>query len=265
MATTTTPPNTVAARITYVLPPPDGVRPYQLVDPKSGVKEENVVLTAHDVLIENIRGKEHLYTLDNAGFQFYKRPTKHTFSGDKEIEEYYRESTETIKELTGASRVLLYDPREFVQTSLALTMNNMLSNAPIPTVRRRRRTGEDVDDSMKNRQPAAQVHVDISAASSIAQVHHRFPSEAPDLLRRRFQIINLWRPIGNPAYDSPVAFCTYNSVDPKRDTFPVARLHQGYEGEALGIKYSPNHQWKYLRGMTPDEMVLIKKSVFSFF
>lgn len=26
----------------------------------------------------------------------------------------------------------------------------------------------------------------------------------------------------------------------------------------MGVKYNPKHQWKYVRGMTPDEFVLIK-------
>ena len=30
------------------------------------------------------------------------------------------------------------------------------------------------------------------------------------------------------------------------------------EGETLGVKYSENYRWKYLRGMTPEEVVLIK-------
>lgn len=42
------------------------------------------------------------------------------------------------------------------------------------------------------------------------------------------------------------------------DTFPVALIFPKREGETLGVKYNPNHKWKYLHGMTPDEIVLIK-------
>ena len=115
---------------------------------------------------------------------------------------------------------------------------------------------------MKKRQPASQAHVDLSGDGAIGQVHRFFPpNEIPDLLRRRFQVINLWRPIGNPAYDHPLALCPYDCVDPKRDTFPVTRFYATHVIGALGIKYTPNYQWKYLRGMTPDELVLIKMSV----
>ena len=103
-------------------------------------------------------------------------------------------------------------------------------------------------------------HVDQSLKSTTARVHrHLPPEEAPALLQRRFQIINLWRPIGKPAYDWPLALCDYRSVDPKNDTFPVALVFPDREpGETMAVKYNPKHEWKYLRGMTPDEFVLIK-------
>jgi len=55
---------------------------------------------------------------------------------------------------------------------------------------RRRQSGEG-QDSPVLRQPAGVVHVDQSAAASIARVHRPLPaSDVPDLLKRRFQIIN---------------------------------------------------------------------------
>jgi hypothetical protein len=126
------------------------------------------------------------------------------------------------------------------------------------TAIRRRRPGE-IDDSPDRRQPVAQAHVDQTTASAIARVHRHLPSkDAPALLRRRFQIINLWRPISHPAIDWPLALCDYRSVDPKSDTFPVALIYPDREGETMAISYNPNQKWKYFHGMTPDEIVLIK-------
>ena len=123
---------------------------------------------------------------------------------------------------------------------------------------RRRRPGE-ADDSPDRRQPVSQAHVDQTTASSIARVHrHLPPSDVPKLLERRFQIINLWRPIANPAIDWPLALCDYRSVDLKRDTFPIALVYPERRGETMGVKYDKNHKWKYLHGMTPEEIVLIK-------
>lgn len=64
--------------------------------------------------IEDVRGNEESFSLDSTGFQFYKRAAKHTaFNDNAEIEkEYYPESIDLLKELTGASRVVIFDHSE---------------------------------------------------------------------------------------------------------------------------------------------------------
>lgn len=101
------------ANLLYIVEPVDGVRPYQNVnaDPITGERPRNFEREEKSVVIENVRGKENYVSLDTAGFQFYRYPSKHTtFANDEEIrEEYYPESAELIKKVTGASRVELFD------------------------------------------------------------------------------------------------------------------------------------------------------------
>ena len=133
-----------------------------------------------------------------------------------------------------------------------------LVDSAVPLAIRRRRPGE-ADDSADRRQPVSQVHVDQTTASAIARVHRHLPaSEVPKLLENRFQIINLWRPIATPTLDWPLALCDYRSIDLKHEVIPVKLIFPDREGETLGVKYSENHKWKYLSGMTPEEFVLIK-------
>lgn len=123
---------------------------------------------------------------------------------------------------------------------------------------RRRRPGE-IDDSPQKRQPVPQVHVDQTKASATARVHRHLPvSDAPELLKHRFQIINLWRPINHPAWDWPLALCDYRSIDVERDLVPSTLKYPDHDGETLQVRYNPNHKWKYVKGMEPDEFVLIK-------
>jgi hypothetical protein len=141
-----------------------------------------------------------------------------------------------------------------------LTLPNFIAleiDKYLPAIRRRREG--QIDDSPGRRQPVSLAHVDQTTKSSIARVHRHLPPEdAPALLQRRFQIINLWRAISHPAVDWPLALCDYRSVDRENDTFPVALIYPNHEGETLGVTYNPNQKWKYLHGMTPDEFVLIK-------
>ena len=116
-------------------------------------------------------------------------------------------------------------------------------------------------DTPQTRQPVAGVHVDQTLKSSTARVHKHLPaSDVPALLQRRFQIINLWRPISHPALDWPLGLCDYRSVDPETDAFPVALIYpdSDHGGETMGIGYNENHKWKYYRGVTPEELILIK-------
>jgi len=123
---------------------------------------------------------------------------------------------------------------------------------------RRRRPGV-VNDGPQRRQPVSLVHVDQTTTSSVAHVHrHLPPSDAPVLLKRRFQIINLWRPISHPALDWPLALCDYRSVDVEKDLVPVALICPDREGETFCVKFNEAHKWKYMQGMKPDEFVLIK-------
>ncbi|KAI5117231.1 hypothetical protein M0805_009268, partial [Coniferiporia weirii] len=123
---------------------------------------------------------------------------------------------------------------------------------------RRRRPGE-IDDGPQKRQPVPLVHVDQTSASAVARVHrHLPPADAPGLLQRRFQIINLWRPIGRPALDHPLALCDFRSVDVKHDLVPSTLKYPDHDGETYTVRHNPAHKWKYLRGMEPNEVVLIK-------
>ncbi|KAG5653927.1 hypothetical protein H0H81_009284 [Sphagnurus paluster] len=234
------PPSTTCTtgKLSFFVPPRNGERAYQTinVDPKTGERATNFEREEREVVIENLRGKEDTATLDTAGFQLVHRPAKHTaFTEDEAVKrEYYPESVELIKELTGASRVVLFDH----------------------TIRRRR-PGE-IDDGPNKRQPVSQAHVDQTTASSIARVHRHVPEDATTLLQRRFQIINLWRPIAHPALDWPLTLCDYRSVDPKEDTVPIALVYPDHEGETLGVRYNPNQRWNYFRGVTPEEAILIK-------
>ncbi|KAG1898768.1 uncharacterized protein F5891DRAFT_955018 [Suillus fuscotomentosus] len=225
--------------LNYFVAPSDGSRPYTDISGNNAAGKliHNWGEDSHDMQVEDVRGKEELYKLDNAGFQYGREAPKHTsFLNDDEIErEYYPESIDLIKRVTGATKVVIFDH----------------------TIRRRR-PGES-DDNPQKRQPVSRAHVDQTPAASIARVHrHLPPAEAPSLLRRRFQIINLWRPISHAAVDWPLALCDFRSVDFEKDLMPVALIYPDREGETFGVRYNPNHQWKYLKAMTPEEFVLIK-------
>ncbi|KAJ7856703.1 hypothetical protein B0H14DRAFT_3085303 [Mycena olivaceomarginata] len=219
----------------FSVPPQDGSRAYLNINDPLG--DFNYTRKAHEITIHNLRGSESSATLDTTGFQLYNHPAKHTaFANNADIEkEYYPESIELIKKLTGASRVVLFDH----------------------TIRRRR-PGE-TDSTPDKRQPVAETHIDQTPKSAVARVHRHLPAEdVPELLKHRFQIINLWRPISHPAVDWPLALCDFRSVDQQKDVLPVALIYPDREGETYGVNYNSNQRWTYFSKVTPDELILIK-------
>ncbi|KAH7102228.1 hypothetical protein BKA62DRAFT_121732 [Auriculariales sp. MPI-PUGE-AT-0066] len=235
--------NVVTSSINYFTPPTDGSQPWGKAeaDPTTGEQQTNWERDPRQVQIENVRGCENEYELDTAGFSYHKRPTALTasdFDSDATIKErYYPESIEYLKEVTGARKVILYSH----------------------TIRCRR--PREIDSDSTKRQPLQQAHGDQTLKSATRRVHRHLPAqEAEEFLAsgRRFQIINLWRPIGNPALDFPLALCDFRSIDQDADLFPHKIYFAKYEGETLAVRHSDRHQWKYLRGQTPEEFILIK-------
>ncbi|KAJ7747621.1 hypothetical protein DFH07DRAFT_830807 [Mycena maculata] len=222
------------ASVMYYLPPADGARPYKNINDRH---DHNYISDWQKVTIENIRGKEDSAILDFAGFQYYTRPSRlKDFSNAEDVlHVYYPETVELIKEFTGASKVILFDH----------------------TIRRHR--PDDHEESPDKRQPVYNVHCDQTPKSAVARVYRHLPEdEAHELLKYRFQILNLWRPISHAAYDWPLGFCDSSSLNPETDLMAMTLKFPGGPGETYGIKYNPNHRWRYLRGMEPEECVLFK-------
>jgi len=231
----------VPSDLHYFTPPSDGSKAYFHInaDPATGINKKNFEYVIKSRNIENVRGSEDSYTLNSAGFQFFKEPTQLSaddFASDGIIKEkYYTEQAEVIKRVTGASKVIIFDH----------------------TIRRN--FSELRDDTPDTRVPVPYVHVDQTPAATVARIHRHLPSsEVAGRLSKRYQIINLWRPIRNVALDRPLALCDFRSVDIQRDCVPQTLVYPDREGETWAVKYHEGHRWKYLKGMTPDEFVLIK-------
>ncbi|KAI9430150.1 hypothetical protein H4582DRAFT_2087458 [Lactarius indigo] len=211
-------PRFVDTTLRYLTPPADGSKAWTNtnVDPSTGERASNWEYTTHPVRVENLRGRAEV-TLDKNGFQFFHHPAKHTlFANDEEIlREYYPEGIQLPKQLTGASRVVL----------LALWCR---------------------------RHPFPDEHVDQTTASAIARVQRPLPSEDVEgLLQRRFQIINLWRPIHHAAHDWPLALCDFNTVDHSHDLVPHTLKFLDRDEEGVLIKCFDSIQDGRVAVLTP--------------
>ncbi|KAG8708585.1 hypothetical protein FRC09_001149 [Ceratobasidium sp. 395] len=233
----------VETRINYFVPPADGSRAFRWINSTypGGGPRRNWEASDFAATVENVRGRERSpeFNLDVTGFEFHKSPTKVEDFGNESLikSKYYEECIQNLKDITGASRVVIFDH----------------------TIRRPRPEG--TEDTPDNRGPALIAHVDQTPESAERRVRlHLLESDVPSLLSKRYQIINLWRSINNPAWQLPLALCDFRSVANEQggDFVPITLKYPDRDGETLGVKHNSQHKWKYLAGMTPDEFILIK-------
>ncbi|KAJ5750732.1 hypothetical protein N7533_007760 [Penicillium manginii] len=184
---------------------------------------EPLATTVHD-----ISGHELDYTLDGQGFQlYYHESAEKDFVDDEKIKrEYYPETEQLLKDATGGSRVFIFDH----------------------TIRR---AGGD-----QLRGPVQRVHIDQSYSASKNRVAHHLPNEAEELLKGRYQIINVWRPIKTILKD-PLAVADAHTV-PDDDLVPIGLIYPDRQGETYSVKPDPGIKWYYRYGQTPDLVTLIK-------
>jgi hypothetical protein len=235
---------------------PAGTKPWSKVDTDAS----SFQLAVHERPVGDLRGREGEFTTDNSGFAVYHEPARErAFVDDAAIRVGYYAEVEALlrKHHAGIKKVVIFDH----------TIRRKAPGAP--------------------RSPVEQVHVDQTPAAAEVRVRRHLPAdEAEQLLKGRFQIINVWRPIENPASDSPLAVIDWRSTVPD-DFVPVDLLYPqradfaadsddrgkevrpddasrqstaGYEvrGETMGVRPSDAHRFYYQRDMTPDEVLLLK-------
>ncbi|KAI0883968.1 uncharacterized protein GGS22DRAFT_28190 [Annulohypoxylon maeteangense] len=191
---------------------------------------------SHPAHITDIRGHESEYTLDGNGFQYVPHVAQETeFLDDEHIKAvYYPETEQLLKDVTGASKIFIFDH----------------------TIRRQPADERTVDRAAL-RGPVQRVHIDQTYAASLSRVPHHLPAEeASELLKGRVQIINVWRPIKTVLRD-PLAIAEASSVS-ESDLVPIALIYPNRKGETFGVRYSPAHRWYYKSKLTPQEVLLIK-------
>src|SRR5919108_711102 len=107
------------------------------------------------------------------------------------------------------------------------------------------------------RQPVRRVHNDHTVNSAPRRVRDHLGAEAEELLKHRFAVINVWRPIRGPVEDSPLALCDARSFTDD-DLIASDLVYAHVRGETSRVAYNPAHRWHYFSEMQPDEVLLIR-------
>ncbi|KAF5971659.1 7alpha-cephem-methoxylase P8 chain [Fusarium coicis] len=231
----TIPRGDVTATLNFFNPPSDNSTPYNHVDtPPKGLPQRNFTDNPQPAVIHDIRGHEPEYHLDRDAFQVIQDvppSSEIDFVDDDSIKENYYPELEQLllNNLPGSNRVFFFDH----------TIRRQTPNAP--------------------RAPVTRVHIDQTAAAVAQRVRKYFPNEADELLKRRYRLVNVWRPLNKRPLESfPLAVASSASVEDD-DVIPVEhRYPDGYRGWTAAIQHNPEQKWYYLSGMTGSERLLLE-------
>lgn len=226
----------VATTLNYWDDPGDGSRPTPIVIGKGRITNERPH-KGHNFVITDVSGEEDQYTLDRHGFQYHSHESvEKDFLDDVKITQvYYPECVQLLQEVTGAARVHIFNHK--VRRGPTHWHHLGLKN-------------------LANRGPVTKTHVDQSYEGAELRLRWELPDEADQLVKKRYQIINIWRPIKTIRKD-PVAVADSRSV-PDEDLVAAEMTEDGYKGEQWVVRHNPAHQWCFKHQLRPDEVLLIK-------
>ncbi|OBR12730.1 Catalyzes late reaction in the cephamycin biosynthetic pathway [Colletotrichum higginsianum IMI 349063] len=227
---------TVVTTINYYDDPGDGSPPTPIIVGGQKVTNERK-MTPRTMTVTDITGDEDNFTLDTHGFQYIRHTSaEKDFVDDEQVKTvYYPEMEKVYKDITGASRVVIF--------------NHQIRRGPANWHTLGERNTE-------HRGPLHKAHVDQSYDGAIMMARHHLGDEADELLKRRFQIINIWRPIKTVQKD-PLAVADGNTVA-EEDLVPGAIIYPRHRAETWTIKPNPAHRWYFKNRQRPDEPLLIK-------
>lgn len=193
----------------------------------------NLVESNHPVEIHDICGKESLFKLDEAGFQFMQVPTRISEWTDESVQaEYLPELSAWLKESFSCEEVFIYN-------------YNLRTND-------RNETGKG-----PWRSPIFRVHCDNTPASCAKRLEFQFPDKVEAISSGRYRYIDIWRCVAGQDVDSPLALCDYRSIA-TTDLWNIDIVYPHFSEEGYELTYSPTHRWFYKKGMSKDDAVLFK-------
>jgi len=239
----------VLTSLEYLIPLPlyEIQKPYQVYTHIADVPESektNLAFEKHEnVLINDVRGHEDDFSLEENGFEYVTAPCEADLTSQDpvQMEAYLAETKAFLETKYEADRVFCYDFR--IRRNMEMPMEGRV----------------DLNDKFMHLRPVRQVHIDHTLEGGEKRIRAHMKEETGTLLgpQWRAQIINVWRPLKEPILDSPLALCDSRTVR-SEDLVATDQVTRKLAGEIYYVKYNPEQRWHYLSNQKKDEVVVFK-------
>jgi hypothetical protein len=208
---------------------------YYLYEPPAGIPWRNTKGDRRRVAVHDARQLTPAPSLDREGFMLVRLLSAasdlHDAGAVRDV--YYREVERLVEGVTGATRVMAFD-HNLRSAALAGRGENGVQG------------------------PVRYAHNDYTERSGPQRVRDLFAGEEGEaLLRKRFAVINVWKPMRGPVRNAPLAVCEAGSIRPG-DLVPTDLNYRDRTGEVYSLSFNPQHRWFYYPNMQADEAMLLK-------
>src|SRR5688572_21459368 len=189
----------------------------------------------HEMTVRDGRPLRDTFRLDVHGFEFVNHHTRvREFTDEAERKRVYDPEVQAlIKKHSGASDVVVFDH----------------------TIRV---SDEDLQKAVNARPTVKGVHNDYTEASAPLRLREIVgDAEAERRFKKRWAIIQVWRPIRGTVMIDPLGICDGRSI-PQQGFIRVERRYKYRTGEVYHIAHNPAHEWYYFPHMERDEALVFK-------
>lgn len=226
--------DTVRAKFNYIVD--TGVPPVRYIDwPEKEHEAVPPQYRQYEMTVRNGRPLRDTFDFDTHGFVFVDHRTLvGDFTDGAERERVYnREVQALIKEHCGASEVVVFDH----------------------TIRV---SDEEMQKAANVRPTVKSVHNDYTETSAPRRLREIVGEEdASRRMKKRWAIVQVWRPIRGPVLIDPLGICDGRSI-PQQGFIRVERRYRYRTGEVYHIAHHPAHEWYYFPRMTREEAIVFK-------
>lgn len=226
----------VMGEVVYLARMDEKPHTYAYEPPPPGQPRTNMRPDPRRMPMYDMRPVAGALSLEREGFALVNAPTAaHDLYDEDELRRvYYPEAERIVAKATGGNRVMVFDH----------------------TIRRRTPGVEDRTPGIP-RQPVARIHGDYTELSGPQRVRDLMGEEAGELLKHRYAIVNVWRPIRGPLLDAPLALCDATTVA-DGDLIGQDLIYRDRMGEIYALFHNDAHRWYYAPAMARDEALLLK-------
>ena len=229
----------VVAKLGYLKPTDE--RPYEYAsEPPEGMPWRNCEYDMREMRISDARGFSASPLVHREGFELWDAPSDVTNFGDEKaiVKVYYEEMADLACRITGAARAYVFDHlvRKREAGRPALTFGRLGNNS----------------------KPASngRVHNDYTEQSGQRRMQAVLKDAAAAV--ERYSIVNIWRSIGGPIVDTPLAVFDARTVS-IADLVPGEVRYSGRTGEIYYLTHSSRHRWSYYSAMDRHEALIFKQ------